>query len=94
MRANVNTYRLGTSEEVEADIAWAAPLWQSVSDQTARTIASWYHSPAPRDANLTALSHGRWFDTKGLREEIERDLDGAHYEAMIQWLDNLETMLS
>jgi hypothetical protein len=89
MYAHVNTYRLGESAEVEAELASE----NVISDQTARTIASWYHSPADRDRNMTCLSHGLPFDTDGLRREAERDMFPEEAAAMLAWLDELEALL-
>ncbi len=47
-----------------------------ISDKDAQRIASYWHSPSPRDRNITALSHGRPFDKAGLIAELERDLQG------------------
>lgn len=96
MFAHVTTFRLGSADEVEDDMT--SPI---ISDQTARTIASWWHSPGRLSANITALSHGRPFDTEGLREELHREAaqarqmaEVAHLYALLDWLDNLEEVLS
>lgn len=102
MYAHVNTYRLGSSEEVAAEITWAEESGDIISDQSARTIASWYHSPAAGSRNITALSHGLPFYTDALREEIEREIvpaaDGEGQQgdatALTAWLDALEANLA
>lgn len=94
--AHVTTYRLGTSDEVESDpgyyrIGDAAD--EVVSDQTARTIASWWHSL--RQTSIVALSHGRPFDTDELRDEIGREIDSpTDAAALLAWVDALEILLA
>lgn len=102
MIAHVSTYRLGSSEEVASEIAWALENDETVSDQTARTIASWYHSPADNSRNITRLSHGLPFDTEELRDEIAREIEPlgngegqqGDAPALLAWLDHLEAILS
>ena len=95
MYAHVTTYRLGDSSEVDQDKAYAQDTGEAVSDHTARTIASWWHSPAENSRNITALSHGRPFDTAELRDEISREItDPADSEALLTWLEALEAHLS
>ena len=94
MYAHVTTYRLGTEEETHADMAAETPD-AAINDQAARTIASWWHSPAPTCRNITALSHGLPFDTEELRDEISREItDHADQTALLEWLDVLEAILS
>jgi hypothetical protein len=94
MYAHVTTYRLGISAEVESDLNRHRPEGDVVSDQTARTIASWWHAPTGCPA-ITALSHGRSFDTDDLRDEIGREITEPRMrEAMLDWLENLEDLLS
>lgn len=95
MYAHVNTYRLSTSNEAEVDI-WSAntdPVGDyTISDQTARTVASWYQSP--RAAALAALASGAAFYTTDLRDDLERaGMYPQHYAAMYAWLDMLEQVL-
>lgn len=96
MYAHVTTYRLGTSEEVNADRDYAeATPGAVISDQSARTIASWWHSPGMGSRHLTLLSHGLPFDTVELRDEIEREI--AHeddFAPLLDWLDALEAHLT
>lgn len=95
MKTSVNTYRLGTSKETYDDIEYAWAMGSVVSDQTARTIASYWHSPANTCRNLTALSHGKEFDTDELREEIDREIthpDDAN--ALRAWVDHLDGFLA
>ena len=97
MKVNVKTYRLSTSEEVESELerVHRKDYDGDISDQAARTIASWYHSPAPRAQALTALSHGVEFDTVELSEDIERaNMYPREYVAMRNWLSSLESLLS
>lgn len=90
MYAHVTTYRLGSEAEVNRDKESDG----TISDQSARTIASWWHSPAPSCRPITALSHGLPFDTKELRETIAREItDASDESALIEWLDNLEAIL-
>lgn len=89
--AHVTTYRLGTSAEVEADVASA----EIISDQSARTIASWWHSPSVTCRQITSLSHGLPFDTEVLRVEIDREItDDGDRAALTEWLDALESVLA
>lgn len=48
----------------------------NISDKKAREIAARYHSPAARDRNITAVSHGLQppDGVQGLVFEVERDL--------------------
>jgi hypothetical protein len=96
MYAHVMTYRLGSDDETRADMDYAAREEGAVvMDQTARTIASWWHSPARHTAPLLALSQGRPFDTVELREVIGREVeDPADSDALLAWLDTLEVILS
>lgn len=91
MYAHVTTYRLGTSAETLPEIESG-----ELSDQAARTIASWWHSPAPSCRAITSLSHGLPFDTDDLRREVEagRVGDPAEAEALLTWLASLEAALS
>jgi len=93
MYAHVTTYRLGNSAETWADMAEAETFDGVISDQTARTIASWWQAPA--QSAIVALSHGLPFDTDELRDEIGRGIIGPpDAEALTAWLDELETLLS
>lgn len=95
MYAHVTTYRLSTSSEVVADQSVAARNGEVISDQTARTLASYWHSPSEYSRNITSLSHGLPFDTEDLREEINREItDPDDQRDLLAWLDNLETLLS
>lgn len=94
METSVMTYRLGTSAEVADEIEWAWDTGSVVSDQTARTIASYWMSPGPATRALCALAHGLEFDTDELRGEIEREVthpDDAN--ALRAWVDHLEDFL-
>lgn len=91
MHAHVTTYRLSTSDEVAAEMSTEDVL----SDQGARTIASYWHSPSAYARNITALSHGLPFDTDELRDEISREItDTEDAAALTEWLDMLEAILS
>ena len=95
MYAHVTTYRLGTSAETDPEIEHALESGEPVSDQAARTIASWWHAPSPNCAAITALSHGLPFDTEDLAREIEREVtEPAHRNALAAWLIALETLLT
>lgn len=95
MYAHVTTYRLGTSAEVADEIEHAAATGDPISDQTVRTIASYWHSPAPTCRNLTALSHGRPFDLAGLADEIVREVgDVDDRDALEVWADALADLLA
>ncbi|OLF08568.1 hypothetical protein [Actinophytocola xanthii] len=60
------------SREIEPVIArcWADPD-QVITDDAAQTIASWWHSPAPIDEQVTRLSHGLEFDARGLLTRVD-----------------------
>lgn len=95
MHAHVTTYRLGTSTEVADDIARAAETGEPIADQTARTIASWWHAPARTCRAITALSHGRPFDTADLADEIAREItDPGDADALTAWLEHLTALLA
>ena len=88
MQVKITTGPLATESEVFADRAFNTVI----SDTTARTIASWWHSPAPTSANITRLSHRLEFDTDELRTEIEREIsDTGERDALLKWLDSVET---
>jgi hypothetical protein len=66
-----------------------------ISDQAARTIASWWHSPAPTCRAITALSHGRPFDLDELLAEIPRKVnDLADADALMTWAIHLAEHLA
>jgi hypothetical protein len=95
MYAHVTTYRLATSAEVTADVAHADETGEPISDQTARTLASWWQSPASRCRNIAALSHGMPFDTDELADEIGREIsDPTDADALFAWLDSLTELLA
>lgn len=60
------------SRDVEPVVArcWADPA-RVISDDAAQTIASWWHSPAPIDEQVTRLSHGLEFDARGLLTRVD-----------------------
>jgi hypothetical protein len=91
MYAHVTTYRLGTPDRSELELCRFRETDEPVSDQTAMTIASWWHSPASTCRNLTALSHGLPFDTTELAAEIAREVtdadDAAALNAWLGWLE-------
>lgn len=60
------------SSEVMALVREAVKSGEVISDETAREIASWYHSPAEVDTPITALSHGCEFDGYALWERVSR----------------------
>ena len=95
MYAHVSTYRLGTSAETYPEIDRAMESGKVISDQTARTIASWWHAPRGCPAT-TALSHGLPFDTEELTLELERDdfPPCAERDALLAWVADLEALLS
>lgn len=94
MYAHVNTARLSSSDEVNQEILDWQNTGRTISDQTARTIASWWHAPNARCRNITALSHGLPFDTEKLSEEVAREVaDPANAEALSVWIDDLEEIL-
>lgn len=59
-----------TAERREAD--------GEVTDDMARTIASWWHGGS--DHNITALSHGCEWSTAGILEEIGALMRNPHHE--------------
>lgn len=97
MFAHVQTTSLGTYAVTleDRDISLARHHEHAVvSDQTARTLASWYHSPGECCHHLTALSHGMPFDTRLLRAEIHAEvepIDSRDAAALTAWLDHLES---
>ena len=93
MYTQVTTYRLGMSAETLSDMARCRDRGEVVSDQTARTIASWWMSPSVYSRNLTALAHGLPFDTEELLVEVEREVtDHDEREAMRAWVYALELL--
>lgn len=65
----------------------------TISDAQARRIASYWHSPSPRDRNITAVSHGLNppDGEKGLIAELRRELvatghDPGAYRELAQLL--------
>lgn len=94
MHAHVTTYRLGTSAETYDDIAHCWDRGEVVTDQTARTIASWWMSPAGNSRNLTALAQGLPFNTDDLLAEVRREVTSPDdSEALLAWTYNLEDLL-
>lgn len=94
MYAHVTTHRLGTSAETYDDIAHAWDRGEVVSDQTARTIASWYMSPGKGSESLTALAHGLPFDTDDLAAEVRREVTHPdERDALAAWVANLDDLL-
>ena len=91
MRALVQTYRLGKTEETERDIEYANLNPDAViMDQTARTLADWYKTPNPNDRALLALAQGTEFDTYELFDSIEHaGFYPDHYVSMIDWFNAL-----
>jgi hypothetical protein len=95
MYAHVITYRLGSEAETTSEREWANREGEVINDQTARTLANWWHSPADNSRNITSLSHGLPFDTDGLRDEIAREVtDLDDQQALLAYVDQLEAILS
>jgi len=93
MYAHVTTYRLGTSAETYDDIARCWDRGEVVSDQSARTLASWYMTPGKGSESLTALAHGLPFDTDDLLTEVHREVtDPDDRDALLAWTYNLEDL--
>lgn len=67
------------SRDVEPAVAlcWAHPD-RGISDDVAQTIASWWHSPAHIDEQLTRLSHGLEFDARGLLSRVDTLIRETH----------------
>jgi hypothetical protein len=94
MYAHVTTYRLGSTAETYDDIAHCWDRGEVVTDQTARTIASWYMSPSKGSESLTALAHGLPFDTDDLLSEVRREVTNPDdREALLAWTYNVEDLL-
>lgn len=94
MYAHVSTYRLGSTAETYDDIAHCWDRGEVVTDQTARTIASWWMSPADNSRNLAALAHGLPFDTDDLLTEVAREVGNPDdREALLAWTYDLEELL-
>lgn len=70
---------MGSSGQVMAAVRKAAQAGEVISDETARTIASWYHSPAAIDTPITALSHGLEFDDYALWERVSRMIESGQF---------------
>lgn len=64
---------------------------REITDDTARTIASMWVSPASTDANTLALSQGNEYDTDALIDEIARHRALASEERDSRALDCLAT---
>lgn len=64
---------------------------REITDETARTIASMWASPAPCDKATCALAHGHEFDTEVLIDEIARHRSSATQERDSRALDALAT---
>ena len=85
------TARHLTSAKVDAEVrAWTEGKAKRISDGAAGAIASWYHSPSPRDEHITRLSHGLNFSTTTLVDELNRMIrEGAEnvdeLRALIHW---------
>lgn len=95
MYAHVTTYRLGSESETLDDLEYAADAGEVITDQSARTIASWWHSPADTCRNITRLSHGLPFDTAELVDEIAREItDATDARALLDWTHQLEAILA
>lgn len=62
-----------------AAVRKAGKAGEVISDDTARVIASWYHSPAAIDAPITALSHRLEFDNYALWERVSRMIDSGQF---------------
>lgn len=83
-----------TTADVMADVERAHREHHHViGDDTARMMASWYHSPAEVDTPITALSHGVEFDAGALVSRvgtlIDREFAGSdclpELEALRDW---------
>lgn len=91
---SVHTYRLGSEQETQDEVDYAAANDEVVNDQSARTLASWYQSPGA-GRNLAALASGAEFNTVELADEIDREVDDpAHRAALADWNDHLTALLS
>lgn len=64
--------QLLTSNEVTRELRNADASGEPISNQAATTIASWYMSPSPRDAELCKLAHGLTVDMHELLREIRQ----------------------
>jgi hypothetical protein len=88
--AHVTTERLATSAEVHADVVLAAASRAPVSDQTARTIATWWQAPAPSRRAITSLAQAQPFDTEAFLVEVTREItDIDQSTALINWAARL-----
>lgn len=83
-----------TTDETMADVERAhREDHHVIGEDTARMIASWYHSPAEVDIPITALSHGVEFDAGALVSRvgtlIDREFAGTdsvpELEALRDW---------
>lgn len=62
-----------TSRQVHDEITRADAAGETIGDDVAAVIASWFHSPAARDEHVTRLSHGKDFDPAELLSWIDRE---------------------
>ena len=64
-----------TTAQADPLIVEAMRTGELVSDDVARTIASWYHSPAPADEQIVRLSPGQDFDARALVNRLSEMID-------------------
>jgi hypothetical protein len=97
MYALVQTARHASWQESQAELGSFMTQGQSISDQTARHMAKRWADTNLHGAvgSLIALASNQSFDTDELREEVYATFqDTEEQEAFIDWLDNLEALLS
>lgn len=77
---------LGMGQEVDDEVEVCLRSGAIISDRGARTVASWWHSPAPGCRNITRLSHGLEFDADELTFEVIREVsDPGHRKVLLDW---------
>ena len=76
-----------TSREADPDILRAVRDGVLISDDVAQTIASWYHSPAGVDEQITRLSHGLEFNPVELLSRVDSLIKSPEHGATADLMD-------
>lgn len=70
-----------TSREADPQILAAARDGVLITDDVAQTIASWFHSPAAKDEQITRLSHGLEIDPRELLARVDQLMKSVEFRA-------------